>query len=453
MYHIELFYEISLFILYFITLILMGSYIIKRVENGWDILSVFFIFFAVQYLLIPLLFILNKTVFFLDFPIGDLIVKYHGLENFYSFNAFMVTIIFIAFLFAGMWSINDTKSKSYVVKDKTLYLFRRDISLVFLIGLFLTFLSLLSVFLYSNSFGGVARAIEVADNIRSGYGDEFWVSKTWVFTKRFIPFSLLGIIIFFTLESRKGIVVWLMLFIGIGVTLLATFALFRSKQGILSLMLIYIFYLSLKNRKNYLFHLMIFFLVAVILIPLIESYFSTGVLKMVEMSSFTQQILEMLSFFNFDAVSLEFALEKQYDFRYFMDLILGLSGKYIPASWLASWGIDAETVTINTFYFYGTMTQTVPPGVIGFGYYNLGVLGVIITAFGTGALFKKLDIYFKNLIVLNPRFMVLYAFIMTKAFTWTRTGLPKYAFYSTTMTVVLIIMIIGITKNDNKIQE
>ena len=189
---------------------------------------------------------------------------------------------------------------------------------------------------------------------------------------------------------------------------------------------------------------------AVFLIPLLESFYASGEFKFPDISSFAQQLLDMLSFFNFTAVSLEFALEKQYDFRYFMDFFLGLSGKYLPASWLEGFGIDAETVTINTFYFYGTMTRTVPPGVIAGGFYNLGVLGVAMVAFGTGALFKKLDIYFKDIIASNPRFMLLYSFVIVKAFTWTRTGLPKYAFYSTTMTVILIVMIIGLIKKEKK---
>ena len=448
MYQIELFYEISLFVVYFITFILMLGYIIRSVKDGWDIVSVFFIFFTVQYLFIPLLFILNKTVFFLHFPIGDLIVKYHGLEKFYSFSAFMLTIVFIAFMFAGMWLIRESKTKAYVLEDRMIYLFGKDRSILYLIALFLVLLSFLSLFLYSNSFGGIVRAIEVADNIRSGYGDEFWISKTWVFTKRFIPFSLLGVILFLTLEESKGFNFWLMTLIGIGVTILAVFGLFRSKQAILSLILVWIYYLSLKNKKNYLFQLMIFFLMAVFLIPLLESIYSSGALKLPEISSFAQQILEMFSFFNFNAVSLEFAIEKNYELRYFMDYFLGLSGTYLPASWLERFGIDGETVTINTFYFYGTMTRTVPPGVIAGGYYNFGVLGVALVAFGTGALFKKLDIYFKNIISLNPRFMVLYAFVIVKAFTWTRTGLPKYAFYSTTMTVVLIVMLIGFRKKE-----
>ncbi len=444
-------YEIVLFILYFIVLILMSSYIINSVNKGWDILSVFFMFFTIQYLLIPLLFILNKTVFFLHFPIGDLVVHYHGLEKFYSFSAFILTLIFIFFIFLGMWMIPEpqVKSKLYYLEDKPVYLFGRERSFLYLIAVFLTLLSVASIYLYSNSFGGIVRAIEVADNIRSGYGDEFWISKTWVFTKRFIPFALLGVILFLTLEKRDYMA-WFMIFLGVMVTLLTVFGLFRSKQAILSLILVYIFYLSLKNQKNYLFHLMVFFVMAVFLIPLLESFYASGEFKLPDISSFAQQLLDMLSFFNFTAVSLEFALEKQYDFRYFMDFFLGLSGKYLPASWLEGFGIDAETVTINTFYFYGTMTRTVPPGVIAGGFYNFGVLGVAMMAFGTGALFKKLDIYFKDIIAYNPRFMLLYSFVIVKAFTWTRTGLPKYAFYSTTMTVILIVMIIGLIKKEKK---
>ncbi len=444
-------YEIVLFILYFIVLILMSSYIIKSVEKGWDILSVFFMFFTIQYLLIPLLFILNKTIFFLHFPIGDLVVHYHGLEKFYSFSAFILTLIFIFFIFLGMWLIPEPKEKAkpFLLEDKQLYLFGKERSFLYLIAVFLTLLSVASIYLYSNSFGGIVRAIEVADNIRSGYGDEFWISKTWVFTKRFIPFALLGVILFLTLEKRDNMA-WFLIFLGVMVTLLTVFGLFRSKQAILSLILVYIFYLSLKNQKNYLFHLMVFFIMAVFLIPLLESFYASGEFELPDISSFAQQLLDMLSFFNFTAVSLEFALEKQYDFRYFMDFFLGLSGKYLPASWLEGFGIDAETVTINTFYFYGTMTRTVPPGVIAGGFYNFGVLGVAIMAFGTGALFKKLDIYFKSIIVSNPRFMLLYSFVIVKAFTWTRTGLPKYAFYSTTMTVILIVMIIGLIKKEKK---
>ena len=439
-------YEIVLLILYFILLLVMSSYVIKSVKNGWDILSVFFMFFIIQYALIPILFILNKTVLFQHFPIGDLVVSYHGLDKFYSYSAFVVTVVFLFFMFAGMWMIKESTVKPYVVEDRMIYLFGKKRSFLYLIAVFLTLLSVLSIFLYSNSFGGIARAIEVADNIRSGYGDEFWISKTWVFTKRFIPFSLIGVIILLTLEKRNSFVIWILILLGVLSTLLAVFGLFRSKQAILSLILIYIFYLSLKKRKNYLFHLMIFFLVAVILIPLIESIYASGEFKLPEISSFAQQVLDMLSFFNFTAVSLEFALEKQYEFRYFMDFFLGLSGTYLPASWLEGFGIDAETVTINTFYFYGTMTRTVPPGVVAAGFYNFGIVGVALTAFGTGMLLKKLDFYFKNIIILNPRLTLLYAFVITKAFTWTRTGLPKYAFYSTTMTVVLIVLIIGLIK-------
>ncbi len=52
---------------------------------------------------------------------------------------------------------------------------------------------------------------------------------------------------------------------------ISRFVLFKSKQAIIELLLLYMFYLSLKNRKSYLFHFGVFFLIAVFLIPALES--------------------------------------------------------------------------------------------------------------------------------------------------------------------------------------
>ena len=142
-----------------------------------------------------------------------------------------------------------------------------------------------------------------------------------------------------------------------------------------------------------------------------------------EASSFIQQILDMFLFMNFDQVSLEFALQKTYDFFYFENFISGIRGSFIPESWLTN--INGNVMLLNTYYFYGREATTVPPGVMAFGYYNLGAIGVAIVAFGTGVLIKKLDYFFMNLLIFNPRLMIVYAFVMTQAFTWARTGMPK----------------------------
>jgi len=112
----------------------------------------------------------------------------------------------------------------------------------------------------------------------------------------------------------------------------------------------------------------------------------------------------MLSFFNFDQTSLEFALNKNYDFVYFEGVISGLRGKFIPISWLTN--LTGDSMVTNTYFFYNLYVTIVPPGVVGFGYYNLGVLGVMVTGVFSGFLVQKIEYFFIN-IILNLLFYML----------------------------------------------
>ncbi len=267
------------------------------------------------------------------------------------------------------------------------------------------------------------RAIEAADAVRSGHGDEYWISKQFIFVYRFIPFSILSIIIFFLLKNKQGIWVWVMFLLALWTALFSRFVLFKSKQAIIELLLLYMFYLSLKNRKSYLFHFGIFFLIAIFLIPALESYLDTGKFAIPEASNIVQAIFNMLTFFNFDQTSLVFALHENYDFVYFEGVISGLRGKLLPMSWLTS--MDNNTIFTNTYFFYNLREAIVPPGIVAFGYYNFGVIGVIFVALFSGYLIKKIDYFFINATDYEPQFIILYAFAMTKVFTWVRTGIPK----------------------------
>ncbi|MCK4442474.1 MAG: hypothetical protein KAU90_10740, partial [Sulfurovaceae bacterium] len=335
----------------------------------------------------------------------------------------------------------------YILKERNIHIFSRDINLLSLIGLFLAFLSLASVFIYASQFGSMERAIMAADAVRSGHGDEFWISKTYIFVYRFIPFSILSIIIFFLLEDNKSFWVKVMLLIGLSVTLFSRLSLFKSKQAIIELLLLYLFYLSLKNRKSYLFHFTMLFLFAIFFIPALESYLDTGKFVISNSMNIIQSILNMLSFFNFDQTSLEFALNKNYDFVYFEGFISGLRGKFIPIAWLTT--ITGNSMITNTYFFYNFNEAIVPPGVVAFGYYNLGIIGVIIAGIFSGILVQKIEYFFINITSNNPKFIILYAFIMTKVFTWVRTGIPKFTFYDTVMVVLFLVILLGYKKNSN----
>jgi len=439
-----------LFSLYFVLFVGLFKYVVISVREGWHIRAVFLIFFLIQYLLVPLLFILNRTLFFLDFYPPDLMISYHGLETFYSFESFALVAIFLFAFFLGTWSVNEHITHSFRLKERTIRIFSREVNFLFLMGLFLALLSLASLFLYASSFGGIARAVEVAARVRSGYGEEVWLNSRFIFMKRLIPFSMLGIVIFFLLQKREGLGIWLLFAVSLGVTLFSKFVLFKGKQGILALILLYLFYLSLKNKKSYFMHFGLFFVAMIFLLPALDIYLDTQKFQLPEMSNLLQQFLSMFTFLNFDQVSLEFALRKSYDYYYFQDFIWGLGGSYLPQSWLSHF---SSVIYLNTYFFYGYEHLTVPPGVVAFGYYNLGVWGVVLMGFFSGFLLKNIDLFFTRLIHYNPRMIIAYAFVMTQAFTWVRTGIPKYAFYSTSMTVLFLVILWGYDRESVDLDE
>jgi len=430
-----------LFILYLSLFIYISRYILYIVKDGWSMVAVFLLFWTIEYLIIPLSMILNDTIFFLDYKLLDLYVENHGIDRFYSYKSFAVVSIFIAIFFLGVKSVKNVQMTQYTLKERIVKILSKEYNILVAIGLFLAFLSLASIFIYASQFGGMQRAIEAADAVRSGHGDEFWISKKYIFVYRFIPFSILSIIIFFLLKDNRGFWRWLIVWIGFGVALFSRFFLFKSKQAIIELILLYLFYISLKNRKSYLFHFSILFILAVFFIPALESYLDTGKFVISDASNIFQAILNMLTFFNFDQTSLEFALNKNYDFIYFEGVISGLRGKLIPISWLTN--MNENTIFTNTYYFYNLKEAIVPPGVVAFGFYNLSVAGVIIVAFISGYLVKKIDYFFSNVISYAPKFIILYAFVMTKVFTWVRTGIPKFTFYDTVLIVLSLILLIG----------
>ncbi len=49
-------------------------------------------------------------------------------------------------------------------------------------------------------------------------------------------------------------------------------------------------------------------------------------------------------------------------------------------------------------------------GIVAFGYYNFGVIGVICVALFSGYLIKKIDYFFINATDYEPQFIILYAF-------------------------------------------
>ncbi|MCK4442332.1 MAG: hypothetical protein KAU90_10020, partial [Sulfurovaceae bacterium] len=137
-----------IFILYLALFIYMARTILQRVQYGWNMVVVFLLFWTIQYLVIPLSMILNDTIFFLDYKVLDLRVE-SGLDSFYSYKSFAISSIFLTFFFVGVYSVRNKEASEYILKERNVSIFSREINLLSILGLFLAFLSLASVFIYA----------------------------------------------------------------------------------------------------------------------------------------------------------------------------------------------------------------------------------------------------------------------------------------------------------------
>lgn len=83
------------------------------------------------------------------------------------------------------------------------------------------------------------------------------------------------------------------------------------------------------------------------------------------------------------------------DYRFFYDVPLGF------LFYLKLVGIDAgSSITYhNTYLSLREYSSTIPPGIIAAGYFQLGILGVVIWMLGFGAFSKKMDSYVKSMTV------------------------------------------------------
>ncbi len=82
-----------------------------------------------------------------------------------------------------------------------------------------------------------------------------------------------------------------MLWTGFGVALFSRLYLFKGKQSMIEFILLYLFYLSLKNKKSYILHFGLFFIGAIFLIPGLESYLDTGKFAISDPMNIIQAIL------------------------------------------------------------------------------------------------------------------------------------------------------------------
>ncbi len=429
--------EIILLLLYTSVFFILLRIILVKIKNGWAIEPFFLSLINLFYVFIPITMIIYKYLIVEQYIIPDLKVILNNYE-FYNYMTFSVTIIFLSSFFLGCSLIRKT-TKDIYIKRRIVSISNFKINILLAVGYFFSILSFLAIVLYVKQLGGLERAILYANLVRSGYGEEVFISSTYVFVKRFISFSLFSIFIYIIIENKKNFMnIIFLLLIPLVILLISKLLLFSSKQGIIGLLLLIIFYLSIKHRKSYMILLITFIMSLLLLLPLVDELLLMKSDYYIE-KEVTFNFITFTGYFSFPQVSLAFALQENYDFIGITDFILGLKGNFIPMSMLLEYTSGSNE--LNTKFFYGFEKAIVPPGIIAFSYYSFGIFGIITIGFLTGLVVRKIDLIFSKYVAVNSEFIILYAYIIGFTYTYVRTGLPRFSIYHP-MTVSFILMIL-----------
>ncbi|WP_215193270.1 O-antigen polymerase [Exiguobacterium sp. s95] len=397
-----------LYLLLAIIIIVIEVY--RKKEFFFDFLSFFNLYF-IGYYLFPA-FIYNASF-----------IEYHGRYEKYlgelsgSFKAFILIFMSYVFVLLGYQYLakkiklkrinnnNNTEKKHYDFSGKV----------IIITSIVLWIIGLLSLFVYSRSFGGIVNLILNSGHIRDGN----YVSSgdgSLEFIRRFIVALIYPSYFLFAyfLKNQKLL---LLLIFSIVISFL-WFFINAGRGAILQYILIlFLIYALVKNKKiNILktsFIGFIFFVGINYLRPFFNSlmylkdgvdvfkkqFIITSTSGRYSIEGFKDVIYTFSYYLEHKYVSLEVAIKSVDSGRHIVNFfsefgiaILSL----IPSKFLFFEKPDS-IIFHNTYYITGIYESSIPPGAIALGYYSLSSIGVVIFSVGFGLLGKKLNDYFMSI--------------------------------------------------------
>lgn len=420
-------YTSIIFILYSVLLIYnIYKFILLLKKRGWGLVTYSLIYLNIFYVVLPLIYLVTddaKIVY-------KKVVLYKDLINVevLLYTYLCIVVGFIAFYFGISLSNRQYKQTRVVIHNK---LNKNKISELFF--LLLSLIVPICFVLYIKGFGGLNNAIANANLVRSGYYKSIEEGSTaHTFFFRFIFLCLIPILYFFYIKKRK-LIHYLVLIINVIILIILYLFLSSGRQVILDLLLMYVFYGLIKTNKTFSIKLIYFAFSAILILPILEFFFSTKSNSEVVHSEVDSSVFQtILNEFGFPYYSLNYSAINDYNFYYFSDFISGLFGRVLPSSFTPGW---EQTNKLNTFLTTGDIAGYVPPGLFAQGYYSLGILGIFIICLLTSLYFSKVDSFFKSIIKTDKRFTIFYVYFIVQSLAWVRTALPANYFYNFTFMI------------------
>ncbi|QNR07502.1 O-antigen polymerase [Macrococcoides canis] len=306
----------------------------------------------------------------------------------------VIVLTIIIFYFSMIFAYYLTPNTNVILKtssNKNKYI---------LFTILLTVLAIIGAYIFIDSYGGLSNLVSNVNTIRNGtlerntfgaffglFGNYivilFWSYLLYLINKRKFNFK---IIFLFGLS-----IYWLFL---------------RGSRGsFIDLFLISYAIIVLKTQRYHIKLLALIVPISIFILLYGKSIFVSldlgyqGIFDLIkdlnQNTTFLESIQSVIHNFAHPFMSLNLSFDKVEtlkDYRYFKDIpnafifYLQLIGFERP-----------DTITyLNTEYVIGRYESNIPPGIIAFGYYSLGVFGVLLTGAILGIFIKFIDSIYKN---------------------------------------------------------
>lgn len=300
-------------------------------------------------------------------------------------------------------------------------------------------LSFLSLLFYIQGFGSLGGAIDNANLVRSGvYKDVEEGDTVHTFFFRFIFLAIIPFLYYCYNPRQSKVVRWVAGTVSLLILVMLYGFLSPGRQSIIDLILIFILTGLLRKKEFINFKIIAFVILAFLLLPMLDSFFVSKTLSGIKESPSVNVLF--INEFGFPYFSLNYATQENYSFFLFSDFFSGIFGRILPSSWNP--GVISSNY-LNSQYMLGRDVKSIPPGIFAQGYYSLGVIGIMLVSFFSGIFFKFLDTFFSQVVRLNSQYTYAYAYFITSAMVWVRTGLPANYFYNLTFIAFLLFFFYG----------
>lgn len=392
--------------LFFGIVIILLEFVRKKKEYI-DYLTIFNLFF-VMYYIVPA----TISNIFLDYTSRYYIYLSISKDSYYAFLLIIISYLMIFIGYSFKIKIGEFYSWKSIHYNRYIYKEERFIKVTIAI---LLVIGISSFLLYASLVGGVKELLLNASNIRGGFYQMTEETSSIAFISKFIICLQIASLFIYSryLNHKFSKIKLLISFIPASIFFIVN----AGRAAILRFILV--IFLSKKGYYAYRISLLKWGIISVLMIagilylrPLLVSladlkygygYFISEFFRRANeteyMNGFKNILYGISFYFEHKYVSLEtsmMVIEKgQYSFNFFSDIFKAIVS-IIPSMFLP-FEKPSSIGKINTDFITGSeLSGVIPPGGVAFGYYAMGILGVVIFSLFIGILGKRLELFFDS---------------------------------------------------------